>query len=175
MFTDTGSIAVFLFPFDRKVQKISLIKIGKFVVPDLVTSCNINIVFSCYSLHLVPGDWLAVFHMFAEFVAFMAAGNITDMTDSTINVVKKSFFLQIDQTERIADILTTVINNLRISTKFPEFLLETIALENGSIIIIVMKCDNTYSLFFHKNHLSDFCVDCVRKSPNNSGSPYIIG
>ena len=113
--------------------------------------------------------------MFAEFVAFMAAGNITDMTDSTINVVKKSFFLQVDQTERIADILTAVINNLRISTKFPEFLLETIALENGSIIIIVMKCDNTYSLFFHNNHLSDFWVDCVKKRPNNNGSAYIIG
>ena len=85
-------------------------KIGKLVIPDLVASSNINIVFASYRLHFTLSDRLAVAHVSAESVAFETAGNVADMADCPVNIVKKSFLFQVYKAERIADIVAAVIN-----------------------------------------------------------------
>ncbi len=80
-FTDTCSIAAFLFPLFYTIKEIGGIKIGKLVIPDLVASSNINIVFASYRLHFTLSDRLAVAHVSAESVAFETAGNVADMAD----------------------------------------------------------------------------------------------
>ena len=72
------------------------------------------------------------------------------MSDSTVNVVKQSFLFQIYETERIADVVAPVIDQLRVSAKLTQLFLQGIALQNGTIIVIVVEGDNTYSFFAHK-------------------------
>ena len=147
---DTCSIAAFLFSFFYKIKEIGGIKIGKLVIPDLVTSCDVNVVFACYRLHFTLSDRLAVTHVLTEFVAFETAGNVADMADRPVNIVKKSLLFQVYKTERIADIVAAVINNFRLSADFPQFFLERIALQDGTVIVVVMEGNHTYSFFLHK-------------------------
>ena len=128
IFTDTCSIAAFLFPLFYKIKEIGGIKIGKLVIPDLVASSNINIVFASYRLHFTLSDRLAVAHVSAESVAFETAGNVADMADCPVNIVKKSFLFQVYKAERIADIVAAVINNFRLGADFLQLFLKRVAL-----------------------------------------------
>ena len=88
--------------------------------------------------------------MSAESVAFETAGNVADMADCPVNIVKKSFLFQVYKAERIADIVAAVINNFRLSADFLQLFLKRIALQDGTVIVVVMEGNHTYSFFLHK-------------------------
>ena len=71
---------------------------------------------------------LAVAHVSAESVAFETAGNVADMADCPVNIVKKSFLFQVYKAERIADIVAAVINNFRLGADFLQLFLKRVAL-----------------------------------------------
>ena len=71
------------------------------------------------------------------------------MSDGTVNIIEKSFFLKIYKTEGIADIVAAVINNLWISAHFFKLSLKGITLENRPVIVIIVECDHAYTLFVH--------------------------
>ena len=79
--------------------------------------------------HFTLNDRLAVAHMLTEFVAFETAGNVADMADCPVNIVKKSFLFQVYKAERIAEIVAAVINNFRLSADFLQLFLKRTALQ----------------------------------------------
>ena len=66
MLTDASCIAAFFLAFFYKIKEISCVEIGQLIVPDLVTACNVNIVFACHSTHIASGNRLAVAHVLPE-------------------------------------------------------------------------------------------------------------
>ena len=128
MFPYTGRIAAFFPALGRKIKKICLIKVCKFIIPYLITSGNVNIIFLYDCIHISLAYRLTVFHMLTKLIAFTTTRNITDMSDHTINIVKNSLFFQIFYSEGIADILTIIIYDFRPCSCFPKFLLQCIAL-----------------------------------------------
>ena len=96
-----------------------------------------------------PDVYLPREHVLPEKVALSPPWDITDVSDSTVNISEKSFFLKIHKTEGIADIIAAVIDDLRISAHFFKLPLEGITLENRPVIVIIVECDHAYTLFFH--------------------------
>ena len=72
------------------------------------------------------------------------------MANGSVNIVKQALFLQINQTERIADVFTVIINDFRMGAKLAELFLKSIALQDRTIIVVVVEGDHTYSFFIHK-------------------------
>ena len=87
--------------------------------------------------------------MLTEFVAFETAWNITDVADGTVNVIKKSLLFQIHKTEGVADIITAIVDDFWLGANLAQLLLKRVALQNGTVIVIIMEGDHTYSFFGH--------------------------
>ncbi len=142
-----------------KIQEIGGVKIGKLVIPDLIASSQVNVVFSGNRLHFACINRLAVAHVFAEFVAFETSGKVADMANGSVNIVKQALFLQINQTERIADVFTVIINDFRVGAKLAELFLKSIALQDRTIIVVVVEGWITPTLFlFIKSSCIKVCT-----------------
>ena len=72
------------------------------------------------------------------------------MADGTVNVIKKSLLFQIHKTEGIADIIAAIVDDLWLGANLAQLLLKRVALQNGTVIVIIMEGDHTYSFFCHK-------------------------
>lgn len=73
IFPDTCGVAAFFLSLFYKVKEIGLVKIGQLVVPDLIASGNVDVVFVCHRLHISLGNRFAIAHKFAESVAAKTA------------------------------------------------------------------------------------------------------